>query len=88
MKEERDELYRQISELKVENTWFLKKTQMMSPAEKCSLVNTDSTTFSIAKQCELLGLSRSRFYYKPRELDQDTQPMIRHLDKLYLVDPT
>ena len=60
----------------------------MSSSEKCSIVDAHCPTFSIARQCSLLGLSRSRFYYKPKGLPEGTQRMIRHLDKLYLEDPT
>lgn len=62
---ERDDLLQIIGSLKVENE-FLKKARQRSLVEKRQWIDVLNQKLSIAKQCQLLGLNRSRFYYKPR----------------------
>ena len=64
LKTERDELFRQMGELKFENSWY-KKTQMMAPSKKMKLVDMQGSEVSVAHQCRLLNLSRSGLYYVP-----------------------
>jgi putative transposase len=42
---------------------------------------------SIARQCELLGLSRSRYYYLPQPESAENLALLRQLDELYLQFP-
>lgn len=60
----------------------------MSCDAKCGLVDPGCPDFSLARQCRMLGLSRSRFYYSPRGHDTETLSAMRLLDQLYLEDPT
>ena len=39
------------------------------------------------RQCELLGLSRSAWYYKPRPASAATLRLQRRIDELYLQHP-
>ena len=60
------ELYRQIGQLKVELEW-LKKNLRCSVKEKRMLIEVGHQEIPIYRQCELLGISRSGYYYRPRE---------------------
>jgi putative transposase len=42
---------------------------------------------SISRQCQLLGLSRSSFYYKPRPVDPEDLELMRLIDEQYLKTP-
>jgi putative transposase len=42
---------------------------------------------SISRQCELLGLSRSSFYYTPRPIDPEDLELMRLIDEQYLKTP-
>ena len=42
---------------------------------------------SIKRQCELLGVSRSSYYYQPRAMSDEEQSMLRFLDEQYLKTP-
>ena len=42
---------------------------------------------SIEKQCELLGLSRSSYYYEPRDESAENLALMRAIDKLYTKCP-
>src|SRR5690606_10187720 len=87
LREDRDELFRQIGERKVENSWY-KKTQVMNTDDKLKLVDPNCSQLSVSRQCRLLNLSRSRFYYKPKVIDEVELEQMRILDELYLEDPT
>jgi hypothetical protein len=42
---------------------------------------------SIQRQCELLGLARSSYYYQPRAESEETLALLRRLDELYMEWP-
>jgi putative transposase len=42
---------------------------------------------SIQRQCELLGLARSSYYYQPRLESEETLALLRRLDELYMEWP-
>jgi putative transposase len=42
---------------------------------------------SISRQCQLLGLSRSSFYYPPRPIDPEDLELMRLIDEQYLKTP-
>ena len=42
---------------------------------------------SISRQCQLLGLSRSSFYYKPQPIKVEDLKLMRKIDELYLQHP-
>jgi putative transposase len=42
---------------------------------------------SVARQCELLGLSRSSYYYKPAEVSTDNLKLMRLVDEQYMRTP-
>jgi len=60
----------------------------MPPSEKMKLVDMRSSEVSVAHQCRLLNLSRSRLYYTPKGIPSDELAMMRLLDEFYIQDPT
>lgn len=60
----------------------------MSCHEKRQLIDRAHAALSIAQQCRALGLSRSTLYYKPKSASEDDLRTMRHMDELYLMDPT
>lgn len=60
----------------------------MSRQEKRQLIDRAHPELSIAQQCRALGLSRSTLYYKPKSASEDDLRTMRHMDELYLMDPT
>ena len=42
---------------------------------------------SVERQCELVGISRSGFYYEPVPESQENLAMMRRLDELHLEHP-
>lgn len=59
----------------------------MPVEKKRSMVDQDDKV-SISRQCNLLGINRSTYYYNPQPVnDKDIEIMIE-MDKLHLEDPT
>ncbi len=66
-------LYQQIGQLKVELDW-LKKNLALSLDHKRQFVEPNHPDISVARQCELLDLARSSWYYKPVAVDPVMHP--------------
>jgi len=89
--EDRDELeaelFRQIGQLRVENEWLRKKSSEGTVEEKKELVERDNEAIAVARQCELLGLPRSSYYYSSTRDDEYNLELMRLLDEQYTKVP-
>lgn len=52
-----------------------------------AMIEPDHATLSISRQCELLGLSRSSYYYKPATETAENLRYMRLIDELYTQGP-
>ena len=59
----------------------------MSPAQRRELVDRQHRHLSIVRQCQLMGVSRSSLYYRPKETSQQDLSLMRELDRQYLETP-
>ena len=59
----------------------------MTTEEKRTLIEPGHPHLSIRKQCDLLGLNRSTFYYQPVETDEYTLSLMRLIDEQYTRTP-
>lgn len=59
----------------------------MSVAEKKALVEPEHLSISISRQCELLGLARSSFYYEIQPETEQNLRLMAMLDKQYTARP-
>ena len=59
----------------------------MTPAERRELVDRQHRSLSIARQCQLMGVSRSSLYYRPKETSRQDLSLMRELDRQYLETP-
>jgi putative transposase len=51
------------------------------------MIESAHPKLSVTRQCELLGLPRSSFYYEPRPVDPEQLRLMRAIDELYLAYP-
>ena len=80
-------LYEEIGRLKIELDW-LKKNLDFSPEEKRVLVEPNNFQLSITRQCELLGISRSGYYYyEPCGIPERDLLIMRMIDEEYTRHP-
>ena len=55
--------------------------------EKRALIESEHPTISLARQCELLGLARSSYYYQPLPESEENLLLMRLLDEQYTRTP-
>lgn len=56
-------------------------------AERRRMIEKNSSSLSVVRQCRLLGLHRSGLYYQPCEESQENLDIMRGLDEQYLRTP-
>jgi putative transposase len=81
-----EELYEQIGRLKMEVEW-LKKNLPSSTEELRQCIDPNHHELSIARQCELVGLARSSWYYPVRGETAENLALMRAIDEQYLKTP-
>ncbi len=59
----------------------------MSPAKKKALIRRDHPDPSISRQCRLVRLSRSAFYYAPVGIDAVTLALMKAIDRVFTKYP-
>ena len=82
-----DELYRQIGQLKVENDFLSQKARLMSVKQRRQMIEPELREPSISRQCQLLSLNRSTFYYSPVPVSPEDLDLMRQIDEQYLKTP-
>ena len=51
------------------------------------MIEKNNPDLSIGKQCKLLSISRSSFYYQPKGESEENLALMRHIDELFLKHP-
>jgi putative transposase len=69
------------------NSTGSKKNLELSIEQKRLLVEPENLQIPIFRQCELLGLSRSSFYYEPAVVDEYNLLLMRLIDEQYTQTP-
>lgn len=64
-----------------------KKNLVCSVIKKRELIDWEHLRISIARQCQLLGVSRSGLYYQPVPISQENLALMRLLDEEYTRHP-
>src|SRR5208283_1076907 len=80
------ELYEQIGRLQMELGW-LKKKLPNSIEGKRQCIEPDHPQLSVRRQCELLGLNRSSWHYRPLGESAANLALMRRIDEQYLKEP-
>ena len=75
-------LYEEISSLKIWIWTGLKKKSEPS-SDPIDLIESNDNSISIQRQCDLLGISRSRYYYKPAVESELNLKLMRVIDEIY-----
>ena len=80
-------LYQQIGQLKVELDWLKKKSRLTDNEGLRKLIEPGHVQISLQRQCELVGLVRSMWYYEPKPVDPEDLRLKRLLDEQYMRTP-
>ena len=60
-----NQLYQQIGQLKVEKDFLEKGLESLGVEQRRAVVDRRRPSLSVARQCQLLDISRSGLYYQP-----------------------
>jgi putative transposase len=66
----------------VENEWLVGKLQSLDLSKKQEIVEVQADKISLSKQCEILSISRSHFYYTP-VINESKEAIKNHIQKVY-----
>jgi putative transposase len=80
------ELYEQLGRLQMELAWVKKNLPREVEARR-ALIDSSCSQLSIRRQCELLGLNRSSYYYEPAQETIENLRLMRRIDEQYLKTP-
>jgi putative transposase len=61
---------------------------MIPYADRKQSIDPDNQQLSVSRQCELLQISRSGYYYQNVEESQENIDIMNHIDKFHHLDPT
>ncbi len=59
----------------------------MSRGERKAMITRDAPDLSLSRQCRLLSISRSSFYYAPKGESPENLALMRRIDELFLKHP-
>ena len=59
----------------------------MSPGRRREMVDRKHPSLPVARQCALLGVSRSSIYYRPKMATEADLTLMRDMDRQYLETP-
>ncbi|WP_416535688.1 MULTISPECIES: IS3 family transposase [unclassified Phaeobacter] len=81
------DLHAKIGELAVANGFFGQKAQTLDRQVRRKMIEPNLPGLSVGKQCALLSISRSSFYYEPKGESQMNLDLMRLIDKQFLETP-
>lgn len=65
LQERNDEYAKVVGKMTVERDWVVGKLKSLGLSDRKELVEPELKTISITRQCGLMNLNRSSFYYEP-----------------------
>ena len=80
-------LYEQIGQLTVERDWLKKNLSCLEAEDKKRLIDAGHGKLSISRQCGLMELSRSSYYFKRQKLQEEDYRMMNRIDEIFTEYP-
>ena len=77
-----DDLHRKIGQLQVERDFLAGQPRHLPIAERRAMIAPEAG-LSISRQCTLLGIARSSFYYRPRPESAEELELLKRLDRIF-----
>ncbi|WP_434086029.1 IS3 family transposase [Leisingera thetidis] len=81
------ELHAKIGELAVANDFLFTKAQTVDRQVRRKMIEPANANLPIGKQCKLLSISRSSFYYQPKGETALNLMLMRRIDEQFLETP-
>jgi putative transposase len=87
MAKKEKELYARIGQLQMELDWLKKKLARLGTEQRRGMIEPRHPKLSVVRQCELLELPRSSYYYRPGPASDENLTLMREIDETYLAYP-
>ena len=69
-------------------TIFVTQARLLTKKQRVRLIEPSCKEPSIRRQCEILNINRSSYYYKPKPMKPENLDLMRKIDELYTDDPS
>lgn len=83
LKKENEKLEKRLMELQREKDEAVKKLQNLDISIKKQIVDTTSSSLSIAQQCKIIGLNRPSLYYAPRPSKKNDEAIMERIGEIF-----
>jgi putative transposase len=83
LKCENDALAKKLGKTTIEKDWLEGKLKSLDLSSKKGLIDSKLKTISVMRQCELLSISRSSYYYKSAPSKEQDIKIIHRIDEIY-----
>ena len=83
LEKENEALAKTLGKTTVERDWAVGKLRSLDLSNRRGLVTSKLESLSLTRQCELLGLNRSTFYYRPVPISEYDLAIMRRIDEIY-----
>jgi len=77
-----EELQKQLGKSVMEKEWLAKKLKSLDLSSKRGLIDSKLKNLSVMRQCELLGINRSSYYYTPRPVNKENFRIMHAIDEI------
>lgn len=81
------DLHAKIGQLTVERDFFVQRAQAMSREDRKAMIAPERPGLSLSRQCQILSISRSAFYYTPKGEAPENLALMRRIDELFMRYP-
>ena len=82
LKSENEQLAKALGKATVKAEWAVGKLKSLGLNDKKSLIEPKHQKLSISEQCELVGMSRSSYYYKAVPMSQEDIKILHKIDEI------
>jgi putative transposase len=87
LKVENDRLAKSLGKATIRADWAEGKLKCLDLDSKIALIESEHKEITILEQCEIVGLNRSSYYYKPKPMNADDTELIHRIDDIYTDNP-
>ena len=82
LKAENDALAKKLGKTTIQKEWLEGKLKSLDLIDRKSLIESKHNQLSVSEQCQLVGISRSSYYYQPVPMSQEDIKILHKIDEI------
>lgn len=83
LKQENEQLAKALGKATVKADWAVGKLKSLDLSNKKTLIDSKHGNLTISEQCEIVGISRSSYYYEPVPYSEHDIKIMHKIDEIY-----